>query len=195
MTESAATGRFGIPDGGGWYEVEFAHLGPALVEEAFGWVEAWRDGASAVRPNQPPPCPDFAPDVTYLTGLEGARRVACFGSEPLELVGTLVERDTSGALFGGDPAWLANEPTYGVAHDPGPAAEGGLVGAHFPPYFEQQSLVGRIVRVTGHFDHAVAQECARRRLDGAVALDPAPSQSVEWCRQRFVVDSIQAVGE
>lgn len=160
------------------------------MEYVFGWVEAQRDGDPVLRPVNPTPCPEFVPDVTWLAGMAPAEQLRCFADDTLEVTGYLALRSAPGTSYDGEPDWLADEAAYVLEGNRGPAVSSGMVELHFPPDVDPTDQLGRAVRIRGHFDDEASANCSR-----APAAESVPDQSTDeerlWCRQQFVVDTIQ----
>lgn len=173
----------------GWYHIEFSIRDGGVPEDVFGWIEAERNSTELLRPVSLSPCPDIAPDVTWIAGMSAAERLSCFGDSDLTFKGYIIGRSAAGALYTGEPAWLANEAEQAIVQNQGPALEGGQLELHFSPDIDVSAPPGAFVAITGHFDDARAESCRRRGTTTAVP-DPTESESVLWCRQRFVVESV-----
>ncbi|HEX5040517.1 MAG TPA: hypothetical protein VFW95_10310 [Candidatus Limnocylindria bacterium] len=171
----------------GSYHVEFSTHGGADV---FGWIEAERDSRPVLRSMELSACPSVAPDVTWIAGMSSAERSKCFGDDPLTFQGYVVELASSGALYAGEPAWLANSAGYALVQNQGPALEGGQLELHFAPDTSGSAVVGGPVVITGHFDDSRANGCLRQATPNSAVPDQSEQESVLWCKQRFVVETV-----
>jgi hypothetical protein len=101
--------------------------------------------------------------------------------------------------YRGEPSWLAQTPRIALSSVIGPAADGFSLTIHLPPDLEddvpmsdREGHEGTPLRVTGHFDDPASSECDRRPVANSYpALEPGLSE--RWCRQRFVVDSVEVI--
>jgi hypothetical protein len=142
-----------------------------------------------------PECPAAAPDLATLIGIPNDwDRLACFAGEPIHIVGTYGCGECGGTQPGVfEPAWLAEPvraaylwPAYGV---------GGTLSLHFSPDSGVvPPLDGSIVRVTGHFSDPASATCEVSMWDGLQVRALDPRTAALYCREQFVVDSLEVIG-
>jgi hypothetical protein len=187
----------------GWYLVQAQEA--MSVEHLFGFVpiaQPAEDGAgeSVATLTEAPVYDCDVPDAYFVLSLHPQRQLDCLGDEPVLLEGYVIETDPGiNSPYAGEPAWLAEWPPLYVASAIGPAVEGIAVPIHLPPDWEspipmsdREGHEGTLLRVTGHLDDPASADCVRTPL-----FEPYPSVddglSELWCRQRFVVDSVEIV--
>ena len=183
-----------------WYQVQpfgMHYLDFMAGAPPFGWVaEASREGEAWIAPATLE-CPGT--DIDALRSLSDVARLACFGgTEELTVDGQF------GGCFVADPTPIAPEWLYGtgcalvppgyqyghVTPDPGGLRMrfGGDVAIPF-------GMEGKLIRVTGLFDHPIARTCEpvsiRNDTFGGVSQSLEPAQAVLQCRAQFVVTQIE----
>lgn len=174
------------------------HLGGA-GEPLFGWV-AVRTGDTRYVDVLDPRCPDRI-EIRYVSAMLGGERVACFGSDWVEIEGVwegcFCTWPTRGTYL---PDWLAHPDRGGrLARDPNEGING--VWLHFPPNGPDEPEKGAIVRARIHFDDDRATTCEITvPYDWNWDVPDAPAHSIgatsseRTCRQQAVVDSYEVIG-
>jgi hypothetical protein len=173
---------------------------PALPQLPFtegpfvsGWVAAG-DSSRAYLVPLPPRCADPR-DLTNVSGMLDAERLACFEPGPFVLEGTYGCGGCGGVTIGTfKPDWLANPfeanfLTVDVTTGLGP------VSLHFRPVGPEPPAAGSIIRVTVHIDDERSSRCEMTGIDSngaSVRIDARTA--VLWCRERLVVDSYEVIG-
>ena len=181
-----------------WYLVQAPE--ELSAEHVFGWVPIAQGGSV-------PTLTEFAAsdcqlDVNafFVLSLHPQRQLECLGEQRVTIEGYAIDR--SGDLrspYAGEPAWLAQWPQLEVSSAIGPAVTGISVWIHVPPDLEldiptsdREAHEGTLLRIAGHLDDPASASCVRTRL-----VEPYPpvndELSEQWCRQRFVVDSVEIV--
>lgn len=194
-------------DGFAWYPVAFMPgysgwpIEPADSDgRVVGWIAAESASESFVE-LVVPQCPDSVSDLAAVVALTPYERVACFGDETLTLEGTYgcPFCDSLTQPYVTDPAWLAEWTLYLDMLVPSwgeyPPFPGSIVMAT-PPDVEPigPDRRGSVLRVTGHFDDPRSADCSITP-EPAAGADPPHEEAVEWyCRERFVVESWEAIG-
>jgi hypothetical protein len=175
-----------------WYEA--APLAPNLPS---GWVAiADRDGEPwvAAAAFECPPVPE---DVRSLAALAPGVGVFCFPRQPITVRARLIECncDIDGAWY--TPDWFflgSGSPT--LLMDPDlPAAPPDVLEwdnwlvLNLDPLGEHPAVLplGRVVEVTGVFDHPAAADCSLTEMD----REPVPSHG---CRLSFAVTALDLAG-
>lgn len=194
-------------DGFDWYPVTFipGYSGwPVEPAESDGRVGGWiaaRSASESFVELVDPQCPGSVTDLSSVVALTPYERVACFGDGSLTVEGTYgcPFCDSLTHPYTTEPTWLAEwtlhlnvlVPTWGEY----PPFPGSIVLAT-PPDVAPIGIEhrGAVLRVTGHFDDARAADCSITP-EPAAGADPPHDEAVEWyCRERFVVDSWEAIG-
>ena len=156
-----------------------------------GWV-ASDEGGTPFLVALPPRRPTTI-DLVNVQGMLPAERLACFEG-PITLEGTFGCGGCGGAVAGEfKPAWLASPLAFDflsvdVTQRYGPVA------LHFHPDGPSPPTPGSIVRVTVHVDDARSTRCTMTEGIGADATRIDDRTAVLYCRERFVVDSIEILG-
>ncbi|MDF2731776.1 MAG: hypothetical protein K0S92_401 [Desertimonas sp.] len=94
-----------------------------------------------------------------------------------------------------EPSWLVSRVHFLSVTD-AVDAEAGPVGPFLPvavpPDLEAEftTLAGRWVRVTGHFDDAIAETCVVTEGDPNLGAVPTHEQAVQICQTSFVLTSV-----
>jgi hypothetical protein len=187
-------------DGFAWYPVR--RLGdltelPALPESVldlegdFGWAAAG-DGESAFLELLPPRCPPRPVDLATLEEMLPWEALSCFGSEQITFEGVFGCGGCGGAFPGTyDPEWLAH-PLNFAAVSVDPNVRMGPFTLRFPPDGPAMPDPASIISVTGHFDDGAAAGC-----EVAPGEEPTPINAevaVLYCREQFVVESLEVTG-
>jgi hypothetical protein len=189
-----------------WYLVQAQEAMSA--EHIFGFVPIAEpaqggEGEAAFMPTLTEfPDPDCQLDLHafYVLSLHPQRQLECLGDQPVAIEGYAIERGAErSSPYAGEPAWLAEWPSLEVSSAIGPAVTGISVPIHVPPDLEidiptsdREAHEGTLLRVTGHLDDPASTECQRTPIAAPYpAVDDELSEL--WCRQRFVVDSVEIV--
>ena len=193
-------------DGYTWYPAVFVAsageppvVGVDLSESdgVRGWIAVAKGTVNYVQQLRPR-CP-AAIDTASMQSMLGSERLACFGSNTIELTGTFGCGGCGGSRPGSYlPIWLASELIYSFL-SVYPIGDGnGRFVIYFPPTLEQPAL-GAVILVRGHFDDPAASTCEISIPDplnpegeNLVSLDSAAAHLV--CAQRFVVENLEVLG-
>ena len=203
-------GLFGpeVADGYTWYPVgtlgtdELPEPGGAPLEfAARGWV-AIGDGESEWVELLDPRCTDDEASLELLSSLTEWERLACYGDAQITFEGVLGCGGCGGMMPGTfTPEWLAfpmNMDFISVE----PQELIGPMALRWSPDGQERpdtNGVAPILRVTGHFDDAAADGCSMVFLTDTFGVrketevDPAISEL--FCREQFVVESYEIIGE
>jgi hypothetical protein len=194
-------------DGFDWYAVWFVpgYAGWPLEPtdrdgQVSGWVAA-TSGTESFVELLDPQCPGNVTDLVDVVAMTPYERVACLGDRTLTLEGTYgcPFCDSLAYPYTTEPTWLAGWPLNLDILVPSwaeyPPFPGSIVITTPPevaPLDPEQR--GSLLRVTGHFTDPRSTECSI--IPEPVAGDEAPHpEAVEWyCRERFVVESWEAIG-
>jgi hypothetical protein len=137
---------------------------------------------------------EFRP--VYGVYAEGAAN--CWPGSEIGLTGHVSKPEGLGGVrsFTIEPSWLVARAhflsvTDAVDADSGPV--GPFLPVAVPPDLEAEfiALAGSWVRVTGHFDDAIAQTCVVTEGDPNVGAVPTQEQAVQICQTSFVLTSVQ----
>lgn len=171
----------------------------ARAEEAMplGWVPAVVDGRPSLEPMRLA-CPASPIGVEALVALGRLGPLACYGDQPIELVGfTPTGCGAGGSPRSGTPEWL-NGTWSGLgigAAEPAPpdfevAAE---VRARIAPEatFEAGCGAPGWFRFTGRFDHPAAETCRTTLDDGSRPIVIEPRLSILLCRTELVLTNAE----
>jgi hypothetical protein len=173
-----------------WYEVVPLTSRPLPT----GWVaSADRDGEPWITAGDFD-CPPVPADFQSLAALPTGVGLACFAGVPITVQARLVSCncDMDGAWYtpwwfflgSGGPDVLV-EP--GVTRVPSDFADWFVLNLDPAGDHPDELPVGKVVRVTGMFDHPAASSCTRTEMDGA----PVPSRG---CRLEFAVTRMLVLG-
>jgi hypothetical protein len=193
------------PDGT-WVRVWIQEDPQVSAGDFYAWLPATMGGRETMKTIDPVTCPTEA-TVDTLAPLVQQDRLRCVGSTAVTID---VRSGQLGRvpLYDVEPAWYgrnAGPPTTAL-FNPGPArfgpdaktapeAAGAWLVPRIPPDVAPIPL-GFYLRVTGHFDDPSAAGCRRAAAFGVpgrgVPLEAA-ADSVQWCREQFVVSSWQAL--
>ena len=168
------------------------HWGPNLTELQGGWIRVAGGSTPLVTPVTAR-CPTTL-DVNNISAMLPAERLACF-KKPFVLTGTYGCGGCGGSGGPvGEPHWLADpfeflqlRVRYSDAYSVYP------LGIHFRPSGPVAPKEGSILRVTVHVDDPVAQSCSFVWTMGEYSVVPTRT-SIDWCRERLVVDSYTILG-
>jgi hypothetical protein len=184
------------PDGP-WVRVWVEPSAEVWPGDFYAWLPANRPGRTFLNPVEPVACPREA-TIGTLAPLVQQDRLRCAGGVELTIdarTGPL----TAAPLYDVDPPWYGRNQDRGITlFDPGPArfgpdatthpaTAGSWIDARVPPTVAALPEAF-FLRVTGHFDDPGAAGCRRTGI-GAPA--EAAADSVQWCREQFVVSSWQ----
>lgn len=126
---------------------------------------------------------------------EGA--ASCWPGSEIGLTGHVSNPEGLGGVssFMIEPSWLVSRAhflsvTDAVDPDSGPV--GPFFPVAVPPGLEAEfiALAGRWVRVTGHFDDAIAETCVVTEGDPSLGAVPTQEQAVQICQTSFVLTSV-----
>ncbi len=173
-----------------WYEV--VQLTSRTLPR--GWVaSAGRDGVPWIAPGAFD-CPPPPTDVRSLAALPAGVGLACFSRVPITVQARLVDCNCDVDGGGYTPSWFSwggGTSELLVAPEvtsPPPDTDDWFV-LNLDPAGEHPDVlpVGRVVEVTGVFDHPAAASCTRAEIDS----EPVPSQD---CRLAFAVTRLGVEG-
>jgi hypothetical protein len=197
-------------------DVVLAHDWP-VVADGYTWYRGHiriRDGTLPALPDILPPGIDFpdgwfaasSDDGPYMVALPlrcpgdvnlenvsallESERLACFGNATLEFEGGLGCAFCEGISGSGTPGWLASEHAYSVLV----ADEDHGLQLFLAPGVGGAEALGSRARVRGHFDDPAALSCSFMLEDSAGEFQLDPVIAFEFCRQRFVVESVELLG-
>jgi hypothetical protein len=177
-----------MADGYDWYQVapfaweisDIAHEAPGL-----GWVAAAsRDGEAWIEPIAPD-CPD--PSLEAIQWLSSLARLACFGTQPVTLEGTLSGCGTGG----GTASWLGGACQLMPFESEGHVPRGLLLRFHPEGAGSPFDGTEMAVRVIGQFDDPLARTCESFEEPDLPAL--GADQLILSCRAEFVVSEVVIV--
>ena len=176
-------------DGLDWYR-----LGPAIGGDLDAWAAAG-SGADTYLEVVQLECPDVDSDLSVLISMNEWDGLSCFGGRSLTLEGTFSCGVCDGTMPGDfAPAWLAH-PLFGHFLWADFQAGEGPLRAYIPPDSGiEMATFGSIVRATGHFSDPVSTTCTMSTFDGerAAAVDQRTAEL--YCRERFVLESLEVIG-
>jgi hypothetical protein len=163
------------------------------VEPLSGWVAAGTSDAPYLEPI-PARCPTTV-DLANVEAMLNSERVACFGSDGLELTGTYGCGGCGGINAGTfTPSWLADPLGFNFL-SVDPSARIGPLGLRFAPDGPTGPPDGTIVRVRAHFADARSSTCVIAPLGKGDVPTPIPSGIArDYCRAQLVVDSFNNLG-
>jgi hypothetical protein len=193
-------------DGYSWYHA--ALVAPAgeppgvgdkiLGHDKNGWIAVAKADSRYVKAF-PPRCPATI-DVSSVQSMLGSEKLACFGSNTIELTGTFGCGGCGGTGPGSyDPAWLVG-PFNPFLLGPNPINGGsGSFGLRFAPAGPGAPTSGSVIRVRGHFDDPASATCAISVVDplhpNGQNLVAIPSEAAQlYCAQQFVGESVEVLG-
>jgi hypothetical protein len=172
---------------GAWWKVQVPPFEQRAGGDLFGWF-----ALDELAATDTPECPAELGRDTLAT-LEQPDRLACFGSQAIEVEGA-VWGTRQWSTWRVRPDWFGDpesDRVFGLYEtlsrgSPGRELPGGVPDGVDPV------PRGVHVRVAGTFDHPEADDCVRRQEHGE-PIDEDPADSVTWCRQRFVVSEWDAI--
>jgi hypothetical protein len=197
---------------GTWVRTWIPENPSATPGDFFAWLPATKHGRPLLRDVAAATCPRFA-TIASIAPLLPPDRLRCVGDRVFAMdVRTWLP--ASYASYDVDPAWygLENDMRRSVALFDGGVdpfakdaprlaeAAGSWIDARVPPTVELPPA-GMLVRVTGRFGDPTANTCSRRPNPDVAAAGPpgsglpaeAKADSVEWCREQFVVSGWQVL--
>jgi hypothetical protein len=126
---------------------------------------------------------------------EGA--ASCWPGSEMDLTGYISSPEGLGGVssFTIEPAWLVSR-AHSLSVTDAVDADAGPVGPFFPvavpPDLEAEfiALAGHWVRVTGHFNDAIAETCVVTEGDPSLGAVPTQEQAVQICQTSFVLTSV-----
>ena len=164
--------------------------------------------ASAVCPPPGSLADIIAVDATYpgplteqfrpVYGVYAEGAASCWPGSEIGLTGHVSRPEGLGGVssFTIEPFWLVSRAhslsvTDAVDADSWPV--GPFLPVAVPPDLEAEfiELAGRWVRVTGHFDDAIAQTCVVTESDPNLGAVPTQEQAVQICQTSFVLTSVE----
>ena len=173
-----------------WYEV--APLSPGKLPS--GWIAAAdRDGTPWIAAGTFD-CPSTPTDMTALASLTRGAGLHCFAGDPITVKARLLSCncDIDGASY--TPSWFSLGTGSGeLLVEPGQTTVPPDAGDWFFLSLDPESAhpdplpLGKVVDVTGMFDHPAAATCTYTEMDA----DPVPSQG---CRLEFAVTNLRVAG-
>jgi hypothetical protein len=174
---------------GDWAQVEA--LDASTMEYLFGWVPL-----EDLVPIDPVEC-DQSLGAWELGFAHPQRQLECLADDRVVLEGYAIGRDPIEPAYRGEPSWLAEIQPIELSSVIGPAVTGFTFAIHLPPDLDdvvplsdREAHEGTRLRITGHYDDLTSSECERRPAVGSYPLLDA-ELSERWCRQQFVVDSVE----
>jgi hypothetical protein len=183
------------PDGT-WVRVWVEENLETLPSDIYVWLPLRTRGVDRLIVSDLVACPATA-TIETLAPLTPQDRLRCAGATVVTL-DARTGRLPLAPLYDVDPAWYGrNADPVTTLFDPGPARfgpeattspaqAGAWIDARVPP--EVQPLpIGVYVRVTGRWDDPTAAGCARLGGPFSGAPPEAKADSVQWCREQFVV--------
>jgi hypothetical protein len=185
-------------DGFTWYPVGVLGLGemPAVPHEPLessgtvGWV-AGGDAEGTFLELVDARCTDADPTLEVVQSLLPWEQLACYGNTTLTLEGVLGCGGCGSFIPGTfQPPWLAYPESLDLLSIE-PQDRIGPFALWFPPEVERPEAAS-ILRVTGHFDDARAEECSMELGDPPAPVDPVTT--LYSCRAKFVVESVEVLG-
>jgi hypothetical protein len=195
-------GSWGPVDAGGfaWYPVrrlgDLTELPPLPggvleLEGEFGWAAAG-DEAGPYLELVPPRCPPRPVDLATVEAMQPWEQLACFGSEQITLEGAFGCGGCGGLVPGTfEPEWLAH-PLNAQLISVDPQTRIGPFALRFAPGGPGVPEPASIIRATGHFDDAEAAGCTVAPGDPPAPVNPQAAEL--YCREQFVVESIEVTG-
>jgi hypothetical protein len=154
----------------------------------FGYAAAGVKGVSYLE-LLPARCPDGVPGRATLVGLTAWERLTCLRDQSLTITGTF-GCPVCGEFVPGsyEPSWLASPMNLNYIGWPD------TLTLHFDPAVElDRAPNASMVRVTGHFSDPASTTCVIQGPgEPPVPIDPVIAEL--YCREQFVVESIEVIG-
>lgn len=193
------------PDGT-WVRVWVEESTKFWPGDFYAWVPATQGDRATLTPVDPAVCPGEA-TIETLAPLVQQDRLRCVGTTEVTIDARTGQLGLV-PIYDVNPIWYgtnAGPPTTAL-FDPGPArfgpdattnpdGAGAWIEPRVPPGVAPLPL-GLYLRVTGHFDDRSAAGC-NRAVAGVVPGRGVPAEaaadSVQWCREQFVVSGWQAL--
>ena len=165
--------------------------GPLGSASSAGWVAAGDETEAYIQLVEAR-CPVRPVNLVTLEAMQPWEQLACFGSEQITLEGTYGCGGCGGRFLGAfEPSWLANPFEAGpLSVDPN--ARIGPFKMRFRPGGPAFPADGQIIRVVGHFDDSAAVGCTVSPGEPPEPRDPRAAEL--YCREQFVVDTIEVTG-
>lgn len=172
---------------------------PAVINTGYdevlgGWMATGTEDTPFLIPLAPR-CPDVA-DLSNVGAMLTSERVSCFGSASLMLEGTIGCEGCGGASAGTfEPEWLASRLEFAflsVGFDETMRA----LALYVAPDGPARPADGARVRVRGHFSDTRSATCRITELGPGdeLSVPIANAAAEQWCRGKFVVESIEVLG-
>lgn len=178
-----------LADGLDWYRLTTA--GDSVLWAAAG------SGADRYLEVVPPECPAGEPDLaTLVSMLNDWDRLSCFGDRSLTVEGTYGCPGMCGPMIAGDfqPTWLTFPFSDHQLMLDYPSSPEYLEMRVPPEALPDVPVEGSIVRVTGHFNDPASTSCSMSIFDDGQAIEVDPRTAELYCRERFVVDAFEVIG-
>jgi hypothetical protein len=159
--------------------------------------------AAAAPPAAPVPpvanggCPTGRLDLSAILALEPAQRLSCFGGRAIKVTAFVARPEGLGGTCDctATPAWLTGGglgyPAAWLVPFAAPFGQVDSLPAFARPSVKGATTTLRWVSVTGHFDDPASSTCRVRNSDGS--LRDSAAESVQRCRQNFVVTTVTTV--
>jgi hypothetical protein len=185
--------KIDVFDGDGELDPLPTHPIPIGAELVSGWI-ATDDGEDRFVRQLNPRCPTTV-DLTNVSGMLPAERLACFGGGPITLEGTFGCGGCGGAIAGVfEPAWLASPMNFDFLSED-VSEQFGPLALRFRPSGPAAPTPGSIIRVTVHVDDARSTRCRIQEAgDGDTLVPVDPATAALFCREQLVVDSYEVLG-
>jgi hypothetical protein len=186
-----------------WYEValfslELTSPGPCDAAPGpcggiyTGWVARSGDGELWIEPAKPD-CPPLPTDARAVRTVSHGERLGCFSQVSISFQARLISCNCDVDGGGYQPAWFGGdsqplllvEPSETVA--PADYADWLIVALDPDGEYPDVLPVGKVVEVTGMFDHADARNCLYQGVPIETVGPPTPSSD---CRFTFATTSI-----
>ena len=162
----------------------------------FGWFPADTGDTRSVS-RVAPRCPEVI-NLRYLAAMTSSERLACFGTDWIEVEGTFRCFETCLAHAFGEfePEWLAHPANLNLVFA-GTTDDYGL-NLRFPPTIAEPEI-GTKIRVRGHLRDAAAETCTMSSNywwpPDNQSFHPYPAAvATLLCRQEFVVETWEDIG-
>ena len=189
-----------------WVRVWVEPSVEAWPGDYYAWLPTTKNQRPVLDVHDPIACPVEA-TLQTLAPLVQQNRRRCAEALSITIDGRTGELG-SVPLYDVNPAWYGTNagPRIPVLYDPGPVRfgpgaklrpeeAGAWIEPRVPPGVPPLPF-GFFVRLTGQFDDPSAATCRRAILNAVPGLGPpaeVAADSVEWCRDQFVVSAWQAL--
>jgi hypothetical protein len=163
------------------------------IDPLAGWIAAGTSDSPYLAPLAPR-CP-VSVDLENVQAMLDSERVACFGSNPIELRGTYGCGGCGGANAGEyTPSWLADPLAYHFLSIE-PSSQIGPLWLRFPPDGPTPPADGTIIKVRAHLADSRSSTCVIAPLGEGDVPAPIPTGIArDYCRAQLVVDSFDDLG-